>query len=320
MAVFTQVSAADAAAFLDDYDIGALDMLAPIAEGVENTNYRLTVEGGAAYVLTLFEKRVRAEDLPHILALIAHVSDKGYPAPRPVARKDGALLGRLCGRPATIIRWAEGAWLREPSAEDCRKAGAALARLHLLSDDGPEMPANRFGPAAWRDLALVCAQRAGGEDERLLNRVRDVIEALTDIWPDALPAGPIHGDYFPDNVLFKDGDVSGVIDFYFACEDARAYDLAVAINAWGFRSGGVFDEAACAGFCQGYASVRPLSALERASMPMLCAGSAARFTLTRLHDVLYRDETAMVKLKDPAPFAARLDFHRDVRDPGAYGL
>lgn len=319
MAVFTQVAADEAAAFLDDYDIGGFESLAPIAEGVENTNYKLATSGGA-FVLTLFEKRVRADDLPHILALIAHVSDKGLPAPRPVARKDGELLGRLCGRPATVIRWAPGAWLRDPTPEECARAGHELGRLHVLSDDGPEMPDNRFGPSAWRDLALVCAQRATGEDERLLRYVRDVIEALSDIWPDNLPSGPIHGDYFPDNVLFKDGHVSGVIDFYFACTDARAYDLAVAINAWGFKTGGAFDEAACAGFCAGYLEARPLNALERAAMPMLCAGAAARFTLTRLHDVLYRDETAMVKLKDPTPFAKRLEFHRGVTDAGAYGL
>lgn len=318
MAVFTPVSEDAAASFLENYDVGALEALKPIAEGVENTNYKLTA-GGRDFVLTLFEKRTNPAELPYILALIAHLADRGFPAPGPIPRRDGALLGRLCERPATLIAWAPGAWLRHPSGDEISRAGGALADLHTLSDDAPAMPKNRFGLEAWRVLAQGCAANAKEAYRPLVDTLMAEVDALGAAWPDDLPAGAIHGDYFPDNVLFHDGRVSGVIDFYFGCHDARAYDLAIAINAWCFEGGG-FQPEASAALCGGYVARRELSDAERAAMPLLCRGAAARFTLTRLHDVLNADENAMVRLKDPGRFAMRLAHHQSVADAAAYGL
>jgi homoserine kinase type II len=319
MAVFTPVSEDAARAFLQDYAIGELQSLEPIAEGVENTNYKLTA-GGRGFVLTLFEKRTRAEDLPAILALTAHLSAKGFPTPQPIPRNDGALLGRVRERPATMIAWAPGAWLRSPSLEELERAGAALGDLHRLSDDAPPIHDNRFGPDAWRQLAAACAAKTDATWAKLIETLSAETLALAEIWPETLPTGAIHGDYFPDNVLFHDGRVSGVIDFYFACREARAYDLGVAINAWCFNAAGAFQADASAAFCRGYAASRPLSTEERAALPTLARGSAARFTLTRLYDVLHADPNALVRLKDPTPFAARMSFHASVADAGAYGL
>lgn len=319
MAVFTPVSEDAAKAFLADYDIGELEALEPIAEGVENTNYKMTA-GGRGYVLTLFEKRTRAEELPQILGLTSQLASRGFPTPSPVPRRDGAMLGRLNERPAVVITWARGAWLKAAESDELGRAGAALADLHLLSDERLEMPVNRFGPEGWRELAAACASRHDRAWRPVVEEMAARTDALAAAWPEDLPTGPIHGDYFPDNVLFYDGRVSGVIDFYFACRDARAYDLAIALNAWCFTSAGDFRPEASAAFAAGYASRRPLTPAERAAMPALCLGAAVRFTLTRLYDVLHADPSAMVRLKDPVPFAKRCAYHAGVEDAEAYGL
>jgi homoserine kinase type II len=319
MAVFTPVSEDAAKAFLEEYEIGALEALVPIAEGVENTNYKLTA-GGRSFVLTLFEKRTRAEDLPAILGLTSHLAAQGFPAPGPLPRRDGALLGRLCDRAATIITWAPGVWLRTPSLPELARAGAALGDLHLLSDDAPPMHPNPFGPDAWRRLAEACGARSAPAWAALIATLAREVALLSEIWPAELPAGAIHADYFPDNVLFNEGRVSGVIDFYFACRDARAYDLAIAINAWCYGAAGGFLPEASAAFCGGYSSRRPLTPDERDAMPTLCRGAATRFSLTRLYDVLHADPNALVRLKDPTPFAARLAHHVSVKDAREYGL
>jgi homoserine kinase type II len=319
MAVFTPVSEEAANDFLAEYDLGRLESLEPIAEGVENTNYKLTA-GGRSFVLTLFEKRTRPEDLPQILGLTAHLAAQGFPTPQPMPRKSGGLLGSVRGKPAVLIAWAKGAWLRNPTLADQEQAGAALGDLHRLSDDSLPMPANRFGPEGWRTLAAACAKTEDRGWRPLAESMAEETEKLAAAWPADLPMGPIHADYFTDNVLFYEGRVSGVIDFYFGCRDARAYDLAISINAWCFNAAGGFLPDASAAFCKGYVSRRPLNAAERKALPLLCRGAAVRFTLTRLYDLLHADPNALVRLKDPTPFAARVQHHAGVTDPAVYGV
>lgn len=319
MAVFTPVSEEAASDFLADYDLGRLESLEPIAEGVQNTNYKLRA-GGRAFVLTLFEERTELQDLPEILGLTAQLASRRFPTPQPMPRRDGALLGALRGRPAVLIAWAQGAWLRAPTLPDQERAGAALGDLHRLSDAALPMPANRFGLERWRSLAAACVKADDRSWRPLAERMAEETERLAGAWPSDLPTGPIHADYFPDNVLFHDGEVSGVIDFYFGCRDARAYDLAVAINAWCFSTAGGFLPEASGAFCRGYLSRRPLSPAEREALPILCRGAAVRFTLTRLYDLLHADPNALVRLKDPTPFAARVQHHAAVSDPGEYGV
>lgn len=311
MAVFTPVSEAEARTLLEAYDLGRFEGLTPIAEGVENTNYRLQTTAGR-FVLTLFEYRTRADALPFCLGLTEHLANRGYPAPRPMPDRAGHWIGRLNGRPASIIEWREGDWLRTPDLDDQHTAGRALAQLHLAAADFDGQRINPVGPAAWRELADRCATVAGGEDRRMLRRLeqelaRGVGRSLRD-----LPRGAVHADYFPDNVLFLNGAVSGVIDFYFACVDTLAYDLAIALNAWGFDGEGRADPAAIVAFLAGYESVRPLSGAERAALPDLGARAVVRFTLTRLHDRLLAPPDALVTAKDPAPFLRRLDYWRAV--------
>jgi homoserine kinase type II len=305
LAVFTEVSDEEARAFLSAYEHGDLVGLHPIAEGVENTNYRLETVG-ARHVLTLFEARTDAASLPFCLGLTDHLAARNYPAPRPVRRRDGGWVGTLNGRPAAVIEWLDGAWLRDPSMSEVEAAGAMLARLHLAAAAFMVPRENPVGPAAWRALADRCATAATGEDRAILNEVEATLVGLGDPWADDLPTGPIHADYFPDNVLFEDGAVSGVIDFYFGCTGALAYDLAIAISAWGFDGAGRPIPGAIEAFRRGYETVRSLTPAEAVALPRLGQAAAIRFTLTRLHDRIFHDPTKLVTPKDPAAFLRRV--------------
>lgn len=310
MAVFTPVSDDEARAFLADYPLGRFEALHPIAEGVENTNYRLETED-RGHVLTLFEARTEAASLPFCLGLTDHLAARGFPAPRPVRRQDDGWVGTLNSRPAAVIEWLPGAWLRDPSRAEIEAAGAMLARLHLEARDFPVERANPVGPAAWRALADRSATRARGEDQAILAGVEDALKGLGDPWTEDLPRGAIHADYFPDNVLFEQGRVSGVIDFYFGCTDLYAYDLAIALSAWGFDATGAPVPGAVDAFRRGYETVRPLSSAEASALPRLGEAAAIRFTLTRLHDRIFHDPTKLVTPKDPAAFFRRAGWWRE---------
>jgi len=310
VAVFTPVSDDQARAFLETYDLGAFRALHPIAEGVENTNYRLETEG-ARHVLTLFEARTDAASLPFCLGLTDHLAGQGFAAPRPVRNRDGGWVGTLNGRPAAVIEWLSGAWLRDPSPSEVEAAGAMLARLHLEAGGFAVPRANPVGPVAWRALADRCQTAATGEDRAILDGVEAALVRLGDPWTDDLPRGPIHADYFPDNVLFEDGTVSGVIDFYFGCTDLLAYDLAIALSAWGFDGTGSPIPGAVEAFRRGYERLRPLTLAEAAALPRLGEAAAIRFTLTRLHDRIFHDPTKLVTPKDPGAFFKRAAWWRE---------
>lgn len=304
MAVFTPVEEADAEPFIRRFGAGQLHALTPIAEGIQNTNYRVGTDQGQ-FVLTLFEARTEVASLPFCLDLTDHLAARGLPTARPLRDDEGQTVGQLNDRPAAILQWLGGAWKLQPSLANHTAAGAMLARLHLAALDFEGVRPNPVGPSARRDLFEACARRARGSDRAILDRCSPWVEA--DPGRD-LPQGPIHADYFPDNVLFEGDAISGVIDFYYACNDALSYDLAIALSAWGFDAEGVAIPAALEAFQAGYESLRPLSAAERHALPALGAVAATRFTLTRLHDQLYHDPSALVTPKDPAPFVRRLDW------------
>ena len=319
MAVYTDVSFEDLEALLTNYDIGEPVSFKGIAEGVENSNFYLLTDRGA-YILTLYEKRVHEDDLPFFLGLMDHLAARGIACPVPVHRKDGARATDLNGRPAAILTFLEGVSLRRPGTAHCTEAGAALAKLHGASVDFPMTRENSLGLAGWRALA----QYTTNDADRVQPGLRDLIEGslsrLDAKWPAGLPSGVIHADLFPDNVLFMHDKVSGVIDFYFACNDAYAYDLAVMLNAWCFEIDGAFNITKSHSLIAGYCRARALSDAEMASLPLLCTGAALRFLLTRLYDWLNHDTTALVRPKDPREFARRLRFHLAVKSPQEYGL
>jgi homoserine kinase type II len=320
MAVYTDISEEDLAAFLKGYGIGEALSYKGIAEGSENSNFLLHTSGGT-FILTLYEKRVARGDLPFFLGLMQHLAQKGISCPLPVMRSDGELIGELAGRPAAIITFLEGVWMRRPTATHCREVGRALAGMHLAGRDFPLLRENGLSVAGWRELWAKTRPLAGGYDEaELVEEIDAEFDAFERGWPVDLPRGVIHADLFPDNVFFLGNRLSGLIDFYFACNDLFAYDLATCLNAWCFEKDNAFNQTKARALLAGYQSVRPLEPGERAALPLLARGSALRFLLTRLYDWLTIPDGALVQKRDPMEFIRRLRFHRHIGSAAEYGL
>lgn len=319
MAVYTDIAESDLKTFLAHYAVGDLTSYRGIAEGVENSNFLLHTTKDPL-ILTLYEKRVDAGDLPFFLGLMQHLANKGLSCPLPLPRKDGALTGELSGRPAALISFLEGVWLRKPDASHCGQVGKALAEMHLAAGDFSIRRNNALSLDGWVELWQKAAPRADEVLEGLAAEIGDELDYLSGHWPKNLPSGVIHADLFQDNVFFLDGQLSGIIDFYFACNDLLAYDVAICLNAWCFEADGAFNFAKGAAMLAGYQSVRPLSPEEIASLPILSRGSALRFFLTRLYDWLTTPAGALVVKKDPLEYLKKLRFHRAIISPTEYGL
>ena len=319
MAVYTEVPDDALAAFLAEYDIGQLVAYKGIAEGVENSNFYLETDRGR-FILTLYEKRVAPEDLPFFVGLMDHLAAKGLDCPTPVHGRDGKALRRLCGRPAAIVTFLKGVSVKRILAEHCRSVGDALAELHQDGADFGRERANALGPSGWRPLFERSAPRAHEVQKGLAGEIEKELAWLESHWPADLPRGVIHADLFPDNVFFLGNEVSGLIDFYFACTDFLAYDLAICLNAWCFEADGSYNVTKARAMAGGYAARRPLAAAERAALPALLRGGAVRFLLTRLYDWLHRPEGALVTPKNPLEYWRKLRFHQRVKKPGELGL
>ncbi|HMO29166.1 homoserine kinase [Enterovirga sp.] len=318
MAVYTDVSDEELRAFLGGYALGDVLSFKGIAEGVENSNFFLRTTSGP-FILTLYEKRVREEDLPFFLGLMDHLAHGGLNCPVPVSDRQGRALGRLAGRPAVIVTFLEGLAIRKPTAQHCRAVGAALARLHEAGRGFPLERPNALSLPGWRPLFARAEGEADSVSPGLGDRIRAELDHLEKVWPRGLPSGIIHADLFTDNVFFIGGELSGLIDFYFACQDAFAYDLAICLNAWCFEPDASFNVTKGTAMIAGYQSVRPLEEAEVAALPILGRGSALRFMLTRLVDWLNVPPGALVRPKDPLEYDRKLAFHRRVRGAADYG-
>jgi homoserine kinase type II len=319
MAVYTEVSDEALVAFLDQYDIGQVVACKGIAEGVENTNYLLQTDR-ASFILTLYEKRVAREDLPFFIGLMEHLAGQGITCPTPVKGRDGEALRELCDRPAAIITFLKGMWPRRITPAQCGHLGHAMAEMHIAGESFPLSRANNLSVADWRPLVEACAARASEVHPGLEQVLADELAIHEAEWPTGLPTGVIHGDLFPDNVLFLDDALSGIIDFYFACNDFFAFDIATCINAWCFEPDGSFNVTKTRNLLSAYRRVRPFSDAELEALPLLARGSALRFLLTRLYDLLNHPEGALVQPKDPIEYLQKLRFHQGISGPGAYGL
>lgn len=318
MAVYTDVSDSELAAFLSAFDLGRVISFKGIAEGVENSNFYLMTEGGT-FILTLYEKRVSEDDLPFFLGLLEHLSTKGIHCPLPVRARDGRTWRDLNGRPAALMTFLTGLSPRRPDAAQCGELGAALARLHVASADYSRTRPNALSLAGWKTLVKQCEPKANSVRMGLATTISQELRHLEQHWPQGLPSGVIHADLFPDNVFFMDGKVTGLIDFYFACNDAYAYDVAVCLNAWCFEGDGSFNITKGRALLSAYRAVRPLSDVEVVAIPILARGAALRFLLTRLYDWINRDATALVKVKDPLEYATKLRFHQTAAGAASYG-
>ncbi len=319
MAVYTDISEDDLKWFLTEYETGELLSYKGIAEGVENSNFLLHTSKDPL-ILTLYEKRVEKSDLPFFLGLMHHLAARGLSCPLPLPRRDGALLGRLSDRPAALISFLEGMWLRKPEAKHCREVGKALAQMHIAGEGFELKRPNALSIDGWKTLWEKSEARADEVEKGMSDEVRAEMDFLAAHWPKDLPSGVIHADLFPDNVFFLGDTLSGLIDFYFACNDLLAYDVSICLNAWCFEKDGAYNITKGTAFLDAYQSVRPLSEAERTALPILARGSALRFFLTRLYDWLTTPEGAMVTKKDPLEYLRKLRFHRQIKSAAEYGL
>lgn len=319
MAVYTEIGSRDLHAFIDEYDVGALLSSKGIAEGVENSNYLIHTEQ-AHFILTLYEKRVDPDDLPFFLALMHHLAGKGVACPVPVYDKAGNDLRILAERPASMVSFLEGMSVRRPQVKHCALLGRAMAGLHLAGLDFSMHRPNALSVQGWAGLL---DQSRGHADEITPGLAAEMETEFNDLsakWPDDLPTGIIHADLFPDNVFFIGDNLSGLIDFYFACTDVLAYDIAICLNAWCFEEDHEFNVTKARALLNGYRQVRPLQAAEIAALPLLARGAALRFLLTRVYDWVNTPSEALVRPKNPMEYVAKLRFHRRVMGAGEYGI
>lgn len=309
MAVYTHVSAEAMGELIARYDVGELVSAKGIAEGVENSNYLVDTTGGR-FILTLYEKRVDPADLPFFMALLDHLADGGNPVPRAIRDRAGAQLQQVAGRPACLIEFVPGVSVSHPTAAQADAAGRALGRMHAsLASFDRDRP-NALGLAGWRALAERCAGDLDRIAAGLRDRVTRELDRLEACWPVSLPRAVIHADLFPDNVLMLGNQVSGIIDFYFACSEVRAWDLAVAHAAWCFDADGTnYHAGRGAGLIVGYEESFGLLPDEREAFVTLARGACLRFLLTRAWDWLNTPVDALVTRKDPLAFLRRLDHY-----------
>ena len=325
MAVYTQLGAETLAELISEFDVGELRMAKGIAEGVSNSNWLIETCGsdGAArrFILTMYEYRIELEDLPFFLSLLDHLAAKGCAVPRTIHDRQGALYRKLGDKAVALIEFLPGVSISSPTPAQARAVGGALAQLHLAAADFKGERANGMGLAEWQRLAAECGPNGlRSIDLALADLVARELPLLVSEWPQDLPRGVIHADLFTDNVLMLGSRVTGLIDFYFACNDLVAYDVAVTHAAWCFDdTGGNFSPAISAALLAGYETVRPLSPAERAALPVLARGAAMRFTMSRAYDWLNTPAGALVTRKNPLAFARRLSFYADPANAGLFG-
>ena len=322
MAVYTEIDTYTLAEFAAQYPLSQIDEFKGITAGVQNSNFLLTT-ADAKYILTIYESSangVAAADLPFFLGLMLHLSAHGLSCPVPLARKDGGLISTIKNKPAALVSFLEGRSVKTPRPEHCRALGAAMAQMHLAGDGFELTRPNNHGLGNWQALFKRCHSRADEVSPDLTRAMERELTRLKENWPDNLPTGIIHADLFPDNVFFMQGDMSGLIDFYFACNDFYAYDLAIALNAWCFEADATFNVTKARALLSGYQHLRPLAPEEIDAVPILGAGAAMRFLTTRLFDWLNQVDGAQVEPKNPNDFLRRLRFHRSATRPEDYGL
>ncbi|NDF12933.1 MAG: homoserine kinase [Proteobacteria bacterium] len=319
MAVYTHIDKKDIAQFLSRYDAGELTSFKGIAEGVENSNFLIQTSEGK-YILTVYEKRVSEQELPFFTGLMDHLSHKSIPCPSPIKDRKGNALQTLKGKPAAMVSFLKGDSVKNIKTIHCREVGRALAEMHLATEGFKHSRINSMGVQNWRKIFDSCKAKMDAVEKGVAAELENCLERIESHWPKRLPAGVIHADLFPDNVFFLEDTLSGMIDFYFACNDFFAYDIAVCLNSWCFEGKTEFNITKARHMLSAYDEVRPFSEEERNALPVLASGAALRFLLSRLYDWLNQVEGAMVTPKDPKEYLKKLRFHMQVKSAAEYGL
>lgn len=326
MAVYTRIGAEDMAAIVEAFDVGTLLSAKGIAEGVSNSNWLLEAqrkgEEPHRFILTMYEERTDTQDLPFFLDLLDYLALHDCPVPRTIHDRDGSSHRFHQGKALALIEFLPGVSVSEPTPGQARSVGAALAKVHVAATGFVQQRANSMGLATWSRLLGDCGEQGlASIHPELAPIVERELSYLTSGWPTGLPEGIVHADLFPDNVLMLGDEVTGLIDFYFACTDILAYDVAVTHAAWCFSDDGRrFDPEISRALLAGYESIRPLSAQERAALPLLARAAAIRFLSTRAYDWMNTPADALVTPKDPVPFLRRLEFYASPDNAGLFDL
>ena len=309
MAVFTSITKETLLSFLKNYKIGELINFEGILAGVENTTYKI-ITSKNVYILTIFEKRIDENDLPYIFELQNFLSSKKIRCPKPVLNQSGQYTGLIDKKTCVIMSFLDGEKLENVTPKNCVEVSSKLAAIHLFTKDFKLIRKNSLNYDELKKIFNKCLDGENNNFNELISSIKDELNYLEKHWPTNLPKGIIHGDVFPDNVFINDKGEYGFIDFYFACNDYFAYELAIFINAWCFDKNNNFLETNYKAIIEGYEGNRKLNKEEVYGLPVLLRGAAIRIIITRLYDILNHPEDAKVKPKDPFDYFEILKFHQ----------
>ena len=316
MAVYTKLSDNTLKEFFYKYNLGKLLTYQEIKEGIENTNYFIQTQKGK-FILTLYEKRIEEKDLPFFISLMRNLFDKNFPSPEPIINKNGSYISEVSGKKSAVVSFLDGESKKNLSPENCHDVGIYAAKLHSITKGLSGKRQNKLSVNSWRNIF----NKVKKDCSKIHSNLPSIIESNLDIiekkWPKNIPSGIIHADLFPDNIFFKNNELSGIIDFYFSCNDFYAFEIAICLNALCFEGKNEnlsFNVTKAKRFIEGYSSVRKLGEDEKECLKILCQGAAIRFLLTRVFDYLNLIEGAVVKIKDPIEYLKRLEFHNNVKN------
>ena len=316
MAVYTKLSKNELIEFFSKYNLGKLINYQGIKEGIENTNYFIQTEKGK-YILTLYEKRVEEKDLPFFIGLMKNLFEKKFPCPEPIINKNGNYISEISKKKAAVISFLEGSSKKKLDPDDCFEIGFNSAKLHSITKDLSGKRENKLSIISWRKIYNKVKKDCSLIHPDLNEVVEKNLDEIENNWPKDIPSGIIHADLFTDNIFFKNKKISGIIDYYFSCNDFYAFEIAICLNALCFEGKNEnlsFNVTKAKKFIEGYSSIRKLSEIEKKSLKILCQGAAMRFLLTRVFDYLNLTEGAIVKIKDPIEYLKRLEFHNSVKN------
>ena len=313
MAVYTKLEHQEVRQFLEQYNINNFKDYKGITEGVENTNY-LIKTSEQDYILTIYEKRVDENDLPFFIKLLSYLSENKFPCPKPIANKNNEKINRIKNKNAALVTFINGQSKNKITSEECFEIGKITAQLHEITKKFDINRKNNLSIENWESIFEKTIKQKIDLDESIIKKTKNYLNFLKDKWPKNLPQGIIHADLFPDNIFFTNNKVSGIIDFYFACNDFFAYEIAICINSLCFDNNSTFNMTKAKNLIDGYTSIRTLSEDEKKYLPILSMGAAMRFFLTRLYDFYHTDNKADVKIKDPFEYLKKIEFHSTIKN------
>tara|TARA_B100001123_G_C15312240_1_gene1024822 strand:+ start:2019 stop:2987 length:969 start_codon:yes stop_codon:yes gene_type:complete len=315
MAVYTKISKNEINVFLKNYKLGGIVKFSGIKEGIENTNYLLQTEKGK-FILTIYEKRVNTKDLPFFMKLMTSLYNADFKCPRPIMNKNGDYICKISGKNAALISFVKGSAKKILNPENCYKIGVETAKLHKITKNLPIKRKNNLSLHSWGLLFNKVEKDCSTIHRNLSGIIKSSLKEIKKSWPKNLPSGIIHADLFSDNIFFKDEKLTGIIDFYFSCNDFYCFEIAVCLNALcfdGTKENLSFNVTKARKFIKGYTSIRKLSKKERKYLKVLSQGASMRFLLTRVFDYLNLNKGALLTVKDPLEYLKRLEFHNSVK-------